>query len=299
MFFESIIALIALSLMEIVLGIDNIVFISILTSKLPLAQQSSGRKVGLLLALGTRLALLVTVFWIAHLVAPIFSLSDFLPVQPMKSFFYVPDKHTPPAEHIGSAGTAADDSKVATTGQFEKGQPKIFDEEAWEEFNHVSWRDIILLAGGIFLIFKSVQEIHAEVEGEGHDRKDSKQPTYAGVIFQIAIMDIIFSLDSVITAVGMAEELWVMVVAMIVAVGVMILFADKVGDFVDRNPTVKMLALNFLLLIGVMLVAEGIGTPISKGYVYFAMAFSLMVEVFNTQIRKRATEPKSKALDAH
>ena len=144
------------------------------------------------------------------------------------------------------------------------------------------------MAGGLFLIFSSVREIHHEVEHEDglEDAAPSSKVSFIGVVIQVGIMDIIFSLDSVITAVGMANQLWVMVTAVIIAVGIMILFANQVGDFVDQNPTVKMLALAFLLLIGVMLVAEGIGTPISKGYLYFAMSFSLAVEMFNMRKRR-------------
>ena len=171
--------------------------------------------------------------------------------------------------------------------------PRVLDQEAWDEFDGVSWRDLILLAGGLFLIYNSVREIHHEVEGGHHSNStiNKKKVSFSGLIMKIAIMDIVFSLDSVITAVGMADELWIMITAVVLAIAVMMLFANQVGDFVDQNPTVKMLALNFLLLIGVMLVAEGIGTPISKGYIYFAMAFSLLVEFFNIRIRKRVVQP--------
>lgn len=279
---ESLIALFALSLMEIVLGIDNIVFISILTSKLPLHQQSFGRRLGLVLALVTRLILLSMIFWIVQLVAPVFTLSDWIPaVEYLKSYF------TESAEHVGHMAAASDAASAPE-----------FDREAWEEFNSVSWRDLILLSGGLFLIFNSVREIHHEVEGGGHGLTTELKPktSLSGIVIKIGIMDIIFSLDSVITAVGMANQLWIMVTAVIIAIGVMILFANQVGRFVDQNPTVKMLALNFLLLIGVMLVAEGIGTPISKGYIYFAMAFSLLVESFNMRIRKRSQSPEPAVL---
>ncbi len=274
---EALIALIALSLMEIVLGIDNIVFISVATSRLPAENQSSARKLGLLLALGTRILLLCGIFWVAQLDAPVIKLSNWLPIEGAKSYF------TTESFSFGHETTAEE----SEGGQTHSGEPE-FDEESWEEFNEISWRDIILLAGGLFLIYSSVREIHSEVEGihlldENQSSKTAR--SYAGVLVQIAVMDIIFSLDSVITAVGMANQLWVMIVAIILAVGVMIAFADQVGNFVEQNPTVKMLALNFLLLIGVMLVAEGIGTPISKGYIYFAMGFSLLVEMFNMRVR--------------
>lgn len=289
---EALIALVALSLMEIVLGIDNIVFISVATGKLPKDQQSAGRRLGLLLALGTRLLLLCGIFWIAQLVTPVFTLSGVVPlVDNMKVYYYEQTEE----ERIGHAfaipGTEAD-SHSSTEG--EETEPRgTFDARAWEEFNDVSVRDLILLAGGLFLIFSSVREIHHEVDedGEGNSKSGGKPVSFAKVITQVAIMDIIFSLDSVITAVGMANQLWVMVVAVILAVLVMILFANQVGDFVEGNPSVKMLALAFLLLIGVMLCAEGIGTPISKGYIYFAMGFSLLVEVFNIRRRKVRLEP--------
>jgi predicted tellurium resistance membrane protein TerC len=253
---EALVALIALTLMEIVLGIDNIVFISILTAKLPIERQGLARRLGLGLALLTRIALLSCIFWIAQLTIPVFTLSSWLPAEDLRGLFV---------------------------------EREVFDERAWEEFNTVSWRDLIMIGGGLFLIFNSVREIHHEVEGghRGHDNPQVRAPSFYGILFQIAVMDIVFSLDSVITAVGMANQLWVMIVAVILAVAVMILFANQVGSFVDGNPTIRMLALNFLLLIGVMLVAEGIGTPISKGYIYFAMAFSLIVEFFNIRIRSK------------
>lgn len=274
---EALIALVALSLMEIVLGIDNIVFISILTAKLPVSQQSSGRRLGLLLALGTRLVLLSCIFWIAQLTSPVITLSQWLPIDVLKSYF-VESVYDEPEGH-GAPSTAASEESAPS---------KRFDRESWEEFNGVSWRDLILIAGGLFLIYNSVREIHHEVEGDSHDPlAPPKQVKFSRVLVQIAIMDLVFSLDSVITAVGMADELWVMITAVVIAVGVMILFANQVGNFVDQHPTVRMLALNFLLLIGVMLVAEGVGTPINKGYIYFAMAFSLLVEVINIRIRSK------------
>lgn len=293
---EALIALGFLSLMEIVLGIDNIVFISILTAKLPVAQQSASRKLGLLLALGTRLLLLSCIFWIAQLNTPVFQLSSFLPVDVLKGYFI----DRPHSSHSGHGGIApvvdnkADGNSQSGDEHSNHAAAKspdsqaVFDQEAWDEFDGVSWRDLIMIAGGLFLIYSSVREIHHEVEGRSHgEQADVKQVQFSRVLMQIAVMDVVFSLDSVITAVGMADQLWVMIVAVILAVGVMILFADQVGSFVDRHPTVRMLALNFLLLIGVMLVAEGVGTPINKGYIYFAMAFSLIVEVFNMRIRAK------------
>ena len=218
---------------------------------------------------------------------PIFSLESFVPgIERLQVYFHEDAGAAGLFDHaaLSDSGAASKESETADAGTSK------LDTEAWEEFVGISWRDMILLAGGIFLIYNSVREIHTEVEG--HEQTagaaEPRNVSFRGLLIKITIMDIVFSLDSVITAVGMADQLWIMFVAVIVAVGVMILFADQVGNFVDRNPTVKMLALNFLLLIGVMLLAEGIGTPISKGYIYFAMAFSLLVEMFNIRVRNRA-----------
>jgi predicted tellurium resistance membrane protein TerC len=231
------IALIALTAMEIVLGIDNVVFISVVSSRLPLEEQRQARRVGLLAAMIMRILLLLTITWIMRLVQPIFTLSQ-----------------------------------LAVFGEWLRHH---------REVNEVSWRDLILLVGGLFLIRSSVIEIHNKIEGGHEEHGGPKKATFRSAIFQIAILDIIFSLDSVITAVGMAESIWVMIVAVVLAVGVMMIFAGTVSRFVERHPTVKMLALSFLLLIGVMLVAEAIGTHINKGYIYFAMAFALLVEGLN------------------
>lgn len=282
---ESVIALLALSAMEIVLGIDNLVFISILTGKLPLDQQTSARRLGLVAALGMRILLLSMIFWLSRMTAPIFHMNDVLPVDGLQRYFMVEpfDEDEPAhAEVEQSEGSLAEGHPVPKAVV-----KKILNKHAWREFIEVSWRDIILIVGGLFLLYKSIHEIHGEVEGEHSDRKaKARQPSFGAVLFQIAMMDIIFSLDSVITAVGMADALWIMIAAVVLAVAVMILFANQVGRFVSNNPTIKMLALNFLLIIGIMLVAEGIGTPISKGYIYFAMAFSLMVEFLNLRVRK-------------
>ena len=244
---EAAIALVALTSMEIVLGIDNIVFITILTSRLPLEQQPKARKVGLALALITRLLLLMSLSWILGLTKPIFTL-HFL------------------------------DSWLAQLDM---------SEEARIEIVEFSVRKLILLTGGLFLIFKSVREIHERIEGEEHSQSSRGAANFTSVVIQIAILDIVFSLDSVITAVGMAKQLEVMIAAVILAVGVMLVFAETVSRFVQRHPTVKMLALSFLILIGVMLVAEGIGTKINKGYIYFAMAFAMAVEMLNLRSRGR------------
>jgi predicted tellurium resistance membrane protein TerC len=223
-------SLITLMALEIVLGIDNLVFISILAGRLPEHQQSKARKVGLALALITRLMLLATLAWIVGLTAP-----------------------------------------FVTIGEF-----------------GLSWRDVILIAGGLFLLWKATVEIHAEMEGEDEDKGPAKAgTTFGAIVTQIAIIDIVFSLDSVITAVGMADQLWVMVVAVIAAVIVMLLAADPLSNFIQAHPTVKMLALSFLLLIGVILIADGMHLHIPKGYVYFALGFSVMVEALNTWVRRR------------
>ncbi|MDA1017180.1 MAG: TerC family protein [Planctomycetota bacterium] len=246
---EWIVALVALTAMEIVLGIDNIVFIAILVGRLPEAQRAKARTIGLGLALITRILLLLTLTWILGLTEPLFEWTDF-------------------------------------------GIPAAwFAEEHGQEINGVSVRDLILIVGGLFLIYKSVHEVHEKIEGhKGGDDVDSVQVSFGSVLAQIAVIDIVFSLDSVITAVGMVDAslLWVMITAVILSICVMLIFAGRVSAFVERHQTVKMLALSFLILIGVMLVAEGIGTHFNKGYVYFAMAFSLMVEMLNLRMKSKA-----------
>ena len=286
---ESVVALLALSAMEIVLGIDNLVFISILTGKLPLEQQASARRLGLVAALVMRILLLSMIFWLSRMTAPIIELNDYLPVDSLQRYFMVEpfdEAETSAAEEPGQV-EGAEHAATGAHGHSKAAVKKILNKHAWREFLEVSWRDIILMAGGLFLLYKSIHEIHGEVEGQHSEKKAKpRQPSFASILIQIAMMDIIFSLDSVITAVGMADALWIMIAAVVLAVAVMILFANQVGRFVSNNPTIKMLALNFLLIIGIMLVAEGIGTPISKGYIYFAMAFSLMVEFLNLRVRK-------------
>jgi predicted tellurium resistance membrane protein TerC len=231
-------SLITLMALEIVLGIDNLVFISILAGRLPAHQQSKARKVGLAMALVTRLMLLATLAWIVTL--------------------------TEPFIHIGEFG--------------------------------LSWRDVILIVGGLFLLYKATHEIHTEVEGDAEDKVPGKTATtFFAVVSQIAIIDIIFSLDSVITAVGMADQLWVMVVAVVAAVIVMLIAADPLANFIAAHPTVKMLALSFLLLIGVMLIAEGMHFHIPKGYVYFALGFSVMVEGLNNWAQRRRRRARAAA----
>lgn len=244
---DWLIALVALTAMEIVLGIDNIVFIAILAGKLPPEQQAKARQLGLAAALVMRITLLMAISWVLSLKAPLFDLSQL---------------------GIPSAWFGAHADEVLT----------------------VSWRDVIMLGGGLFLIAHSVKEIHLQVE-DGAEDVAVEVHSLSSVIASIATMDIIFSLDSVITAVGMVHEsqIWVMVTAIILAVGVMLFAAGPISRFVEANPTIKVLALSFLILIGVMLVAEGIGTHINKGYVYFAMTFSLIVEMINMRVRRSAS----------
>jgi predicted tellurium resistance membrane protein TerC len=235
---ESWIALVTLTVLEIVLGIDNVIFISILAGKLPPEQQAKARKVGLGLAMFLRIGLLASIAWIARLTAPLFTV----------------------------------------LGQ------------------EISGRDLILLGGGVFLLFKATREIHDRLEGEEGHGNARAGVTFTSVIVQILLLDIVFSLDSVITAVGMADELPVMIAAVVIAVGVMMFAAGPISDFVADHPTVKMLALSFLLLIGMSLVAEGLDQHIPKGYVYFAMGFSVLVEMLNLKMTKKS---KTKPVQLH
>ena len=241
-----VIPFIALTSMEIVLGIDNIVFIAILADRLPPEQRDKARILGLSLALVMRIALLATLQYIYHAEWPLFTLTQ-LGI---------------PQDWIG------------------------------KDTNEVSVRDLILFVGGLFLLAKSVHEIHAKIEGHQGERQAPRVATFGSVLVQILLLDIVFSLDSVITAVGMARDIRVMIAAVIVAVIVMLLFSGYISAFVQRHPTVKMLALSFLILIGVMLVADSLGTHIDKGYIYFAMAFALGVELLNLRVRTVAT-PKT------
>ena len=254
--------LLGLAAMEIVLGIDNIVFLSIVTGRLPAEQQPRARQLGLGLALGMRLLLLLMLSWILAMDEPIFRLSDLGVPQRLLRV----ESAEPASEHALEAGHWFDDG--------------------------VSWKDLILLVGGLFLIGKSVHEIHVKMEGDDKHREASAPASFVGVLAQVAILDMVFSLDSVITAVGMVPPklLWVMATAIILAVIVMLVFAGPVSAFVSRHPTVKMLALSFLILIGVMLVAESVGTHIEKGYIYFAMCFALVVELLNLRVRPRQAD---------
>ncbi len=232
------IALATLTALEIVLGIDNIIFISILVGRLPPEKRDLARRLGLGLAMGSRIALLMALAWIMGLTEPLFS---------------------------------------------------VFGQD-------VSGRDLILVGGGLFLLWKSVHEIHNSLEGEadaaqGGSVAAAAKVSFAGVLVQIAVIDIVFSLDSVITAVGLADDVMVMVIAIVASVGVMLFAAKPIGEFVDAHPTIKILALAFLVLVGVTLIAEGFGTDVPKGYIYFAMAFSFAVEMINIRMRKRVAAP--------
>ena len=223
------IALATLTALEIVLGVDNIVFISVIAGRLPEHQRERARRLGLLLAMGLRILMLLTITWILRLDKPIFTILE-------------------------------------------------------EPF---TWKDIILICGGLFLLAKATTEIHAQLEGPEIEEATKIPVTFAGVLAQIAVVDLVFSVDSVITAVGLVNHVEIMIVAVVIAVGVMMLAAGPVGSFVDRHPTIKMLALSFLVLIGMALLADGLGFHIPKGYIYFAMAFSVGVELLNLRVRRK------------
>ena len=227
------IALATLTALELVLGIDNIVFISILVDKLPKAQQERARRIGLFMAMFMRIGLLMVLAWIVGLVEPLFTLMG-------KAF---------------------------------------------------SGRDLILIGGGLFLIWKSTGEIHQALEGEEGSSSSGVKATFVSVILQIMVIDIVFSLDSIITAVGMVDQVQVMIAAVVISVGLMMSFAGFIGRFVNDHPTIKMLALAFLVVVGVVLIADGFGNPVPKGYIYFAMAFSLGVETLNIRLRKGSKAP--------
>jgi predicted tellurium resistance membrane protein TerC len=226
---EAWIALLTLTVLEIVLGIDNVIFISILAGKLPKEQRERARKVGLSLAMLIRIGLLLSITWVMQLTSPLFTIAGFR--------------------------------------------------------QEISGRDLILIVGGLFLLAKATHEIHDKLEGEEGHSNTRVAASFGAVILQILLLDIVFSLDSVITAVGMANDVVVMVLAVIIAVGVMLISSGTIGEFVERHPTVKMLALSFLLLIGMSLVADGFEVHIPKGYIYFAMGFSVFVEMINLRVR--------------
>jgi len=258
---EWVIALVALALMEIILGIDNIVFLAIVTGKLPEQQRPLARRIGLILAMGMRIALLFAISFVMGLTSPIVHLTDF---------------GAPPAWFAEEG----EDIHLHDDGHGHLEANKLS-----YEANKISWRDLILITGGLFLIGKSVWEIHEKLEHDESEDDVKPATSFTSALVQIALLDIIFSLDSVITAVGMAEDIRVMIAAVVISIGVMLVFANAISEFVSKNPTLTMLALSFLILIGVMLVAEGIGTHVNKGYIYFAMAFSLIVEILNLRIR--------------
>lgn len=234
---EALISLATLTALEIVLGIDNIIFIAILVGRLPEHQRDKARIFGLALAMGTRILLLLSLFWIMKLTTPLFTLLA----------------------------------------------------------HEISGRDLILILGGLFLLVKSTNEIHHDIEEGGEEEKELRKSArgYYNTLIQIAILDIVFSLDSVITAVGMASNILVMILAVVIAVGVMMFASKSISIFIENNPTIKILALAFLILVGVALIAEGLDFHISKGYIYFAMAFSLAVESINIYTRKKKTKRKS------
>lgn len=227
------IAFFTLTALELVLGIDNIIFISILVDKLPKEQQEVARRIGLFLAMFMRIGLLLVLSWIVGLTEPVLTLFDF----------------------------------------------------------SVSGRDLILIVGGLFLIWKSTSEVHQLLEGEEGSESHKVASSFAGVIAQIIVIDLVFSLDSIITAVGMVSEVSVMIAAVVASVGLMMLFARSIGEFVSNHPTIKMLALSFLVVVGVVLIADGFGHHVPKGYIYFAMAFSVGVEMLNIRMRKTVVKP--------
>jgi len=227
---EGLLALVTLTFLEIVLGVDNVIFISILSGKLPAADQPRARRVGLLGAMLMRIALLFSIAWVVRLTAPLVSIAG------------------------------------------------------WD----ISGRDFILIGGGLFLLGKATLEIHERLEGEEHHQEGRAAVSFGAVIAQIMALDIVFSLDSVITAVGMADDVSIMVAAVVLSVAIMMVSAGPVSEFVSRHPTIKVLALSFLLLIGISLVADGLGLHIPKGYIYFAMGFSVFVEMINLRVRKHA-----------
>ncbi len=238
---EGLIALATLTALELVLGIDNVIFISILAGKLPPGQRDNARRLGLLVAAVSRLALLFSIAWLVGLTSPLFAVS----------------------------------------GQ------------------EISWRDIILIAGGLFLIYKATSELHQRLEGEADVKGAAVRATFAGVLLQVFILDMVFALDSIITAVGMVDDVGIMAAAIILSVALMLLAAKYVHGFVERHPTIKVLALSFLLMIGMVLIADGLEVKVPKGYVYFAMGFSVFVELLNMRLRKVQREAPVRLREAY
>lgn len=238
---EGIVSLLTLTFLEIVLGIDNIVFISITAGRLPLHQQAKARNFGILLALLVRIGLLFGVSWIIGLKDPFLTFGDF----------------------------------------------------------ELSFRDIILVIGGLFLLAKSTSEIHAKLEGHDEEMREVKVMSMRGAIIQIILLDVVFSLDSILTAVGLVDEILIIVIAIVISLGVMLIFARKISDFINNHPAMKLLAISFLMMIGLVLVIEGLHVHVPKGYIYFAMAFSLGIEVLNMKIRKRSKPVTLKKSDVN
>ncbi len=234
-------ALVTLTALEVVLGVDNVIVIAIVTGRLPESQQAKARFIGLALAMLMRIVLLLAISWIMRL------------------------------------------------------QNELFRLDAIGIDHGVSGKDIILVLGGLFLVAKATKEIHAKVEGDGHEAMAKRAPSFSAAIMQILILDAVFSLDSVITAVGMVDEVIVMITAIVIAVIVMMIFAGRISRFVERHPTIKMLALAFLIMIGVLLIADGLGQHLDRGYIYFAMVFSLVIEFLNMRVRLNSERRKAKA----
>lgn len=257
------IGLLTLTVLEIVLGIDNIIFISILSGKLPESQRHKARQLGLALALITRILLLLSLGWVMSLTNALFRIGP---------------------EPSAAAIAAYEAAKAAASGGHH-GPMHLPDPYG------ISGRDLILILGGVFLIFKSVREIHHKLEGEEGHVSAKVAPSFNGVIAQILVLDIVFSLDSVITAVGMVNQVGVMIAAVVIAVGFMLVFAGAIGSFVEQHPTIKMLALAFLVLIGANLLAEGFDQHVEKGYTYFAMAFAVIVELLNLRMKSKNAPP--------
>lgn len=228
---EGLVSLLTLTFLEIVLGIDNIVFISIVSGRLPLSQQGKARNIGITLALLVRILLLLGVSWIIGLRAVIFTIGEF----------------------------------------------------------SLSYRDLILIIGGLFLLAKSTSEMHAKLEGK-HDERAVKSATFKSALIQIILLDLVFSLDSILTAVGLVENVIIIIIAIVISLGVMLIFAKKISQFINDHPAMKILAISFLLMIGMLLVVEGLHVHVPKGYIYFSMAFALGVEILNMKIRKKATK---------
>lgn len=228
---EGLISLLTLTFLEIVLGIDNIVFISIVSGRLPQSQQGKARNIGIILALVVRILLLLAINWIIGLTTPIFTIREFT----------------------------------------------------------LSYRDLILIIGGLFLLAKSTSEMHAKLEGS-HEERDVKVVTFGGAILQIVLLDLVFSLDSILTAVGLVEDVLIIVIAIVISLGVMLIFARKISTFINEHPAMKILAISFLMMIGLILVVEGLHVHVPKGYIYFSMAFALGVELINMKIRKKTAK---------